>query len=899
MQLPDYEFYRGDVAGDVRKHGAGLYVDKKITRVQIEVNIPNLVVVSATELDVYFVSVYRPPSYSSEENVRIIDFLHEFVVGKEVIILGDFNLPSLKWPLEISASIYASPVDRDFRNCFVECGLTQWVEFATFVPSGNTLDLILTSDDDRVVGISSSPPFPGCHHCPVILSMVFQYGVPDVLNSEERLDWRRANYPGMIGELLELDWYYLFQGSNPRICYRLFLDTMEEVINKWVPRRRTVKLGKWLVVPPRALLQRRAVLWNRYKQFRRDSGRNSPETVIALEIFNGVNYEYRNYAKIRQCNYERKLAGLLSLAPKAFHSYLRERKAGCPSVGPLQQVNGNLVSDCSDMSNMFAEAFSSVYVVGDPVDPHPHQESDFEMEELSVTYTSVLKVLQSLDGSSAAGPDGIHPMLLKECAEVLALPLALIFQGSLDESVLPVEWKISQVSPIFKSGSKGNPLNYRPVSLTSACCKVFERLIVAHVTEFLENHQLLSKKQFGFRRGHSAEDQLLLTYGDIIGKMDKGRVVEVIYLDFAKAFDVVNFSVMFSKLRSIGLCGKVLSWIEGFLLGRHMFVSVGGQRSTVREVQSGVPQGSVLGPLLFLVYVNFLVGDSTCNYYAYADDFKLYISYPKSEADGQPSAVLQAELDNLSTKARSWNLSLNAAKCVVMKFGSGIGSGVGAGSGYQLGDAELKLVSSHKDLGVIVDSSLKFHTHISTVVRKASGLGNQLLRGTVCRTGDFMITIFVSHIRPILDYASSVWSMGYLGDVRKLESVQRRWTRQVSGLLGTSYRDRLEQLGLFSIYGRSLRADLIKLWKVFNSEVDVGLIDLFERNFHSTTRGHSCKISIPICRGELRRRFWSVRCVNVWNGLPEEVVEASSLGGFKRLLDVHMGVQFYDTVDGQ
>ena len=162
-----------------------------------------------------------------------------------------------------------------------------------------------------------------------------------------------------------------------------------------------------------------------------------------------------------------------------------------------------------------------------------------------------------------------------------------------------------------------------------------------------------------------------------------------------------------------------------------------------------------------------------------------------------------------------------------------------------------------------------------------------------------MITIFVSHIRPILDYASSVWSMGYLGDVRKLESVQRRWTRQVSGLLGTSYRDRLEQLGLFSIYGRSLRADLIKLWKVFNSEVDVGLADLFERNFHSTTRGHSCKISIPICRGELRRRFWSVRCVNVWNGLPEEVVEASSLSGFKRLLDVHMGVQFYDTVDGQ
>ena len=150
VSLPGFEFYRGDVLGNVKKHGAGLYVSKTLEHVQIDVELPNLVVVHLISLDIFVISVYRPPSYSREENTLLMQFLTDFSYGKELIVLGDFNLPSIKWPFGDSVEVYITPVDREFYGCFVECGLSQWVEFGTFVPSDNILDLVLTSELDRI-----------------------------------------------------------------------------------------------------------------------------------------------------------------------------------------------------------------------------------------------------------------------------------------------------------------------------------------------------------------------------------------------------------------------------------------------------------------------------------------------------------------------------------------------------------------------------------------------------------------------------------------------------------------------------------------------------------------------------------------------------------------------------
>ena len=314
-------------------------------------------------------------------------------------------------------------------------------------------------------------------------------------------------------------------------------------------------------------------------------------------------------------------------------------------------------------------------------------------------------------------------------------------------------------------------------------------------------------------------------------------------------------------------------------------------------MSSGVPQGSVLGPLLFLIYVNSLGLEFNCPWFAFADDFKLYVAHSRIDSENGAN-LLQGDLDRLASVSQSWNLRLNPAKCVVLRFGVRSSRGdEDAASGYMLGGEEIRLVKSHRDLGVTVDSSLKFHIHISCIVNKASALINQLLRSTVCRSYDFMVTLFVSHIRPIMDYCSTVWNLGYMGDIRRLESVQRRWTKEVVGLSGMSYHSRLVRLKLFPIYGRMLRADLIKIWKTFNPVVDVGLDLIFERQSHTATRGHRFKLSVPVCRSELRRRFFNVRNVAIWNSLPVDIVEVCSVDSFKGRLDQHLSSRFYQTFD--
>ena len=199
---------------------------------------------------------------------------------------------------------------------------------------------------------------------------------------------------------------------------------------------------------------------------------------------------------------------------------------------------------------------------------------------------------------------------------------------------------------------------------------------------------------------------------------------------------------------------------------------------------------------------------------------------------------------------------------------------------------------------MVVDNKLRFHKHICGVVGKAKGLVNQLLRGTVCRNRKFMITLFLSHIRPLMDFSARVWNVGYLGDVRSLERVQKSWITQIEGMMEQQYGDCLEQLGVFSVYGRLLRGDLIKIWQAFHTHADVGLYGLLDVQAHVSTRSNGLKLAIPRCRTELRRRFWSVRSVLRWNSLPAEVVQADTLECFKGRLDRHVGNLFFSTVDG-
>ena len=526
-----------------------------------------------------------------------------------------------------------------------------------------------------------------------------------------------------------------------------------------------------------------------------------------LYLFNAACQTLRQSIISCQRNYEQHLSNHRKTKPKLFHSYIRKKKTARPSVGPLR-INGQLSDDPQDMANQFVNAFATVFTTDSPDNPSPHQQSPAVIDDVDFTVSDVENQLKSLKTYSAMGPDKIHPVLLKQCAHTLARPFYLLFKSSLVSGSVPTSWKHSSVIPIFKKGPKTDPLNYRPISLTPIPCKTMERIITKTLYGFLESHLILDDAQYGFRSGRSVTDQLLLTYNKITQWYDAGHTVDLILFDFVKAFDRVHHETLLAKLAELGISGNLYRWIESFLANRTMSVSIKDIQSWVELVASGVPQGSVIGPLLFLIFINHLGATLTCNYMMFADDLKLYIHHPNKLSPPQISQELQDNINRLSSIAASWGLKFAPEKCVHLHFKRGLEDA--PAPQYKLDGTNLKTPASHQDLGVTIDTSLRFHPHIRTAANKAGGVATNLLKSTVCRSPSFMTTLLISDIRPILDFASPVWNTRFEGDTHLLESVQRRWTKEVCGLSPLSYEERLIRLNLLSMRGRLLRADLIQ-----------------------------------------------------------------------------------------
>ena len=388
-------------------------------------------------------------------------------------------------------------------------------------------------------------------------------------------------------------------------------------------------------------------------------------------------------------------------------------------------------------------------------------------------------------------------------------------------------------------------------------------------------------------------DQLVLVYNDISLWIDEGSMVNLVLFDFSKAFDLVSHPILLNKLHLLGFDSSLISWIEIFLTRRTMSVSIKGSVSASHTVGSGVPQGSVLGPILFLVFVNHIAANLSCKYKIFADDLKIYMKMNHSSHDEYKASInsSQKDIDTLLSTSCSWGLKINQEKCAVMRFKRK--SHQFPPPRYLIDHSPIPFVVSHSDLGVLVDSELKFHGHISKTAKKAAALSQNVLKSTVCRSPEFLMPIFSSHIRPLIEYCSCVWNSGYVGDVRMLEAVQRHWTKQIVGMRTMEYGERLKTLNQYSVQGRLLRADLIFYWKIFHGKCAVTPTDLFTLSENGVTRGHRFKVELPRTQTDIRKRSLSVRCITAWNNLPEEVVLVSDLSTFKSKLAGCLGEALY------
>lgn len=309
-----------------------------------------------------------------------------------------------------------------------------------------------------------------------------------------------------------------------------------------------------------------------------------------------------------------------------FYTYARSQTSIKEEVSKVVKEDGEVTTSKKETADVMNVTFQSVFVrEGDGPVPRPNFYFNTNLLEDIIFDVSVVKdITCQLKESSAPGPDGIHPKVLKECATNLAQPLYMIFRESLDTGFLPADWKTANITPIFKKGKKSNPLNYRLISLTSVPCKLMEKIIRNKIVDHLESNNLLSRQQHGFRSSRSCLTQLLEYFAEIHDFIDDGKPVDAIYLDCKKAFDTVPHKRLIEKLRSYGIAGKVLKWIKAFLSDRSQRVLVKGVPSDTLPVWSGVPQGSVLGPVLFLIFINDLLEGVKSGGKLFADDSKLF-----------------------------------------------------------------------------------------------------------------------------------------------------------------------------------------------------------------------------------------------------------------------------------
>ena len=840
-----------------------------------------------------------------------LDKLHDVIMQlpkptPDIIMCGDFNLPHALWPvgtIKAGASTDEQVMIKDlvvFKNEFY---LAQEIMKPTH-NKGNILDLLFTNNCELLHSYECNESLFSDHY---LIDGKINYkstvcvkekntDIPNKISTtnfdqlnffSEKIDWKKMNE-----ELQRFDWRGEFRGLPPEEMLAGFLYNCFSVCEKYIPqKRKTFKSAPSKIPRDRKMLMR-----NRKRKLNTITKvQSSSRKAKLLDEVRTIEKSLKSSYEIDQAENEHKAILAISRNSKYFYSYAKKFSRIKTAIGPLLDSARKLVVCPSKMAEILRRQYDAVF--SDPIEPMMLSTDIFDktdnienpvLLDISFEPADIEDAIDELSPNSAAGPDQFPAMLLKQCKKTLSKPLYLIWKKSLKTGEIPNILKKANIVPIHKGDSRGEAKNYRPVALTSHIIKIFEKVLRNNIVSHMEENNLLNPGQHGFRAGRSCLSQLLSHVETITKILEDGDNVDVIYLDFSKAFDKVDFLVTLRKIKHLGISGNIGKWIYSFLTGRTQCVIVNGMRSDVSVVKSGVPQGSVLGPLLFLI----LLGDidksvSSAFVSSFADDTR--VGHRIKTAEDINS--LQEDLKAIYQWSADNNMKFNSEKFECIRYGKR--RDIHETTVY-LSDTNTVIAPKDqiKDLGVIISSNCLFKNQIDNVVKTASKLCGWILRTFKTRTPRLMILLWKSLVLSKLDYCSQLWSPIGKGDIQKLEMVQRSFIRKIDDMRHFDYWTQLKKLRLYSLERRRERYIIIYIWRILEHQVP----DLTSGEIYSINEGGrlgrkssfpSISNSAPPEIKKIRYASLSSRGPQLFNILPAELrnLNNCSVEIFKRALD--------------